>query len=161
MILQSRVPILGPFTPFWYLEGNEVANAVNGELLIRKSQVQELINDLFEEEALPEAGVLLHSYSGGVELARFYLRKGCCFSFAGPVTWAEARKPLEALKSIPGEWLLAETDAPDQAPTPYRGQRSEPGYLPRVLEGMARVRGEPLDELSERTSANARRLFRM
>ena len=114
---------------------------------------------LLKEEPLPEAGVLMHSYSGGVELARFYLQKGCHFSFAGPVTWAEARKPLDALRVIPLERLMAETDSPDQAPTPHRGTRSEPGYLPHILEGMARVRGEPLELLVERTTENARRLF--
>jgi TatD DNase family protein len=116
--------------------------------------------ELLRAEALPEAGVLLHSYSGGVELARFYLQKGCHFSFAGPVTGAEARKPLDALRAPPLERLMAETDAPDQAPTPHRGQRSEPGYLPHILEGMARARGEPVEELVQRTSENARRLFR-
>ena len=54
---------------------------------------------------------------------------------------------------------MAETDAPDQAPTPHRG-RSEPGYLPRVIEGMARVLGEPVEVLAQRTTENARRLFR-
>ncbi|SEK42403.1 TatD DNase family protein [Stigmatella aurantiaca] len=113
-----------------------------------------------KEEPFPEAGVLMHSYSGGAELARFYIQKGCHFSFAGPVTWAEARKPLDALRVIPPERLVAETDSPDQAPTPHRGQRSEPGYLPRIIEGMARVLGEPAEVLAERTALNARKLFR-
>lgn len=116
--------------------------------------------ELLKEEPFPEAGVLMHSYSGGVELARFYVQKGCHFSFAGPVTWAEARKPLDALRAIPLERLMAETDSPDQAPAPYRGQRSEPGYLPRIIEGMAQVRGEPVEVLAQRTTANARRFFR-
>ena len=115
---------------------------------------------LFKEVPLPEAGVLMHSYSGGVELARFYLEKGCHFSFAGPVTWANARKPLDALRAIPLERLMVETDAPDQTPVPFRGERNEPAHLPHVLAGMAQVRGEPLELLAERTTANARRLFR-
>lgn len=116
--------------------------------------------ELLKDEPIPEAGLLMHSYSGGAELARFYIQKGCHFSFAGPVTWAEARKPLDALRVIPADKLVAETDAPDQAPTPHRGQRSEPGYLPRVIEGMARVLGEPAEALAQRTTENARRLFR-
>ncbi|RJS18073.1 TatD family deoxyribonuclease [Corallococcus sp. H22C18031201] len=116
--------------------------------------------DLFKSEPLPEAGILMHSYSGGAELARFYIQKGCHFSFAGPVTWAEARKPLDALRVIPPERLMAETDAPDQAPTPHRGARSEPAYLPRIIEGMAQALGVPADVLAQRTTENARRLFR-
>jgi TatD DNase family protein len=116
--------------------------------------------ELLKEEPFPEAGILMHSYSGGAELARFYIQKGCHFSFAGPVTWAEARKPLDALRVIPADKLVAETDSPDQAPTPHRGQRSEPGYLPRIIEGMARVLREPAEVLAQRTTENARRLFR-
>lgn len=116
--------------------------------------------ELLKDEPFPEAGILMHSYSGGAELARFYIQKGCHFSFAGPVTWAEARKPLDALRVIPADKLVAETDSPDQAPTPHRGQRSEPGYLPRIIEGMARVLGEPAEVLAQRTTENARRLFR-
>lgn len=116
--------------------------------------------ELFQQEELPEAGVLMHSYSGGAELARFYVRAGCHFSFAGPVSWAEARKPLAALRAIPPERLMAETDAPDQAPTPFRGQRSEPAWVVHVLAGMARALGEPLEVVAERTTANARHFFR-
>ncbi len=61
---------------------------------------------------------------------------------------------------IPADKLVAETDSPDQAPTPHRGQRSEPGYLPRIIEGMARVLGEPAEVLAQRTTENARKLFR-
>lgn len=115
---------------------------------------------LLKDLPAPQEGLLLHSYSGGVELARFYLSRGCHFSFAGPVTWANARKPLDALRAIPLERLMVETDAPDQTPVPFRGQRNEPAHLGAVLAGMARAREEPLALLTERTTENARQLFR-
>src|SRR5204862_923941 len=93
------------------------------------------------EEPLPDAGLLMHSYSGSVELTPKYVKYGCHFSFAGPVTFAEARRPLDALKSVPLGRLMAETDAPDQAPHPHRGQRSEPAYLPLAVAAMSRRRG--------------------
>lgn len=128
-------------------------------LLVHVHRVQPAMIEFLEEEPLPEAGVLMHSYSGGVELMKFYAAKGCYFSFAGPVTWHEARKPIEALKAVPLDRLLVETDAPDQSPQPYRGKRSEPGYLPLIVEGMARAFGLPTEELARRTTENAGRLF--
>ena len=98
-----------------------------------------------------------HSYSGPRELTGKYVKHGCHFSFAGPVSFPEARRPLEALKKIPLDRLMGETDAPDQAPHPHRGERSEPGYLPLILDSMATYLGV---ELRERTAENARRFFR-
>lgn len=115
---------------------------------------------LFKAAPPPEAGlIILHSYSGSADQIRFYARLGCRFSFAGPVTFQEARRPLDAVKVVPEELLLLETDAPDQAPHPHRGQRSEPGYLPLICEAMARARGTTPEALGALTSENARRLF--
>ena len=113
---------------------------------------------LIAEEPLPAAGLLMHSYSGSAELTPKYVKYGCHFSFAGPVSFAEARRPLDALKSVPLERLMAETDAPDQAPHPHRGSRSEPAFLPLIVEAMTRVRGE---DVREAVTANARRFFRL
>jgi TatD DNase family protein len=115
---------------------------------------------LLESTPLPEAGVVLHSYSGGPELVRPYARLGCYFSFAGPVTYPKARKPLLALKAVPPDQLLLETDAPDQSPHPHRGERCEPAYLVHTLEAAAEALGMPVTRLAEQTSRNARRLFR-
>lgn len=92
----------------------------------------------------PLRGVM-HSYSGGPELVDAYVALGLHLSFAGPVTWDRVRKPLAALRRVPRDRLLAETDAPDQCPRPHRG-RSEPAYLPLVVAAMERTRGEPLVE---------------
>ena len=59
---------------------------------------------------------MLHSYSGGADLVPVYRDLGLAFSFAGPITYANARRPIEAARAVPAELLLAETDAPDQAP---------------------------------------------
>jgi TatD DNase family protein len=108
---------------------------------------------------LPASGAVLHSYSGGAERVAAYRARGCWFSFAGPVSWPEARRPVEALLAVPTDCLLAETDAPDQTPAPHRGQRSEPAFLVAVLEAMAQHRGAEPRALSEQVGDNARRFF--
>jgi TatD DNase family protein len=101
----------------------------------------------------------MHSYSGGAELVPVYRDLGFAFSFAGPVTYDNARRPVEAARAVPDELLLAETDAPDQAPAPHRGGRSEPAYLPHVIAGLAAARGASVEHVAALTAANARRLF--
>ncbi len=104
------------------------------------------------------AGVM-HSYSGGAELVDVYRALQLAFSFAGPVSYANARKPVEAARAIPPELLLAETDAPDQAPEGHRGGRSEPAFVAAVIHGLAAARGQTAEEIAALTTANARRIF--
>jgi TatD DNase family protein len=114
---------------------------------------------LLAEEPLPAGGVL-HSYSGSADQVRAYLRHGLHFSFAGPVTYARARKPLEAARAVPRDRLLLETDAPDQTPRPHRG-RNEPAFLPGIAAAVASAIGATPAELDALTTANARALFRL
>ena len=114
---------------------------------------------LLAEEPLPAGGVL-HSFSGSAEQVREYLRFGLHFSFAGPVTYETARKPLAAVRAVPEDRLLLETDAPDQTPRPHRG-RNEPAFVAEIAAAVARALGTTVDEVDARTTANARALFRL
>ncbi len=129
-------------------------------LLVHVYRAHPAMVELLKEEPIPEAGLLLHSYSGGPDLAKFYADRGCYFSFAGPVSWPEARKPLAALKAVPLERLMLETDAPDQAPWPHRGERSEPAWLPHIAEAVAKTLDLPVEALARTTTETARRFFR-
>ncbi len=115
---------------------------------------------ILREERASDVGGVLHSYSGGEQLVSVYRDLGMSFSFAGPVTYENARKPLAAARAIAAELLLAETDAPDQAPASHRGGRSEPAFVADVIAGLAAARGVAVDEIAAQTTANARRLFR-
>lgn len=134
----------------------ELARKYKLPLLVHCYRAHPHLQRYLKEHPIPEAGLLMHSYSGSADLTGFYVKAGCHFSFAGPVSFPEARRPLEALKVIPLERLMGETDAPDQAPHPHRGERSEPAYLPLILDSMGTYLGV---ELRERTTQNARRFF--
>jgi TatD DNase family protein len=100
----------------------------------------------------------MHSYSGSVDLTPFYVKAGCHFSFAGPVSFPEARRPLAALQKIPLERLIGRVGLAHQAPHPHRGERSEPALLPLIIDSMATYLG--VEALRGRTTENARRFFR-
>jgi TatD DNase family protein len=136
------------------------ARAVGKPLVVHVLRAHDAAPRILREERAHEVGGVMHSYSGGADLVRVYRDLGMAFSFAGPVTYANARKPLEAVRAIPSELLLAETDAPDQSPVPHLGQRCEPAFVRHVLAGLANARAEPVEETIRLTSANARRIFR-
>ena len=66
---------------------------------------------------------------------------------------------MAAARAVPSERLLAETDAPDQAPAPHRGGRSEPAFVAEVIAGLAAARGAAVADVAALTTANARRRF--
>lgn len=138
----------------------ELARRFELPVLVHCLRVQPALRQFLTETPLPEAGVLLHSYSGGPELVEVYARLGCHFSFAGPLTFPGSNKPARAAQRVPIDRLHVETDAPDQSPHPHRGQRNEPGHLPLVMQALATLREVPLAELVALTTDNARRFFR-
>jgi TatD DNase family protein len=108
---------------------------------------------------LAGGGGVLHSYSGGADLVPVYAKLGYAFSFAGPVSYPEARRPVAAARAVPADLLLAETDAPDQAPAPHRGGRSEPAMVADVVAALAAARGQRFEEVAALTASNTRRIF--
>ena len=109
-------------------------------------------------EFAPLDGVM-HCFPGSAETAQKVLQMGLHIGFPGVITFKNARKPLEALRSIPPERLLIETDCPYMAPVPFRGQRCDSTMLIETAAVMGREKGIPLAEMCRITADNAARLF--
>ncbi len=101
----------------------------------------------------------LHSFAGGLAMAREILSFGFFFGVSGMVTFPKAFNVREVLPEIPRDRLLVETDTPYLAPVPYRGKRNEPAFVVEVAERLAKELGESQGALAERTTANFRDLF--
>jgi len=102
---------------------------------------------------------VVHSFSGSAEQARQLWNMGFLIGLGGPVTYERARRLRRIVASMPLEFLLLETDSPDQPDSGHRGERNEPARLPEVLHAIAALRGQPPEEIAVATSANAQRLF--
>ncbi len=138
-----------------------IAREARLPLLVLVMRAHDAAPRILAEERAAEVGGILHSYSGGAELVPRYADLGFAFSFAGPVTYPNARRPLEAARAVPATLLCAETDAPDQAPEPHRGGRCEPAHVREVIEGLARARGASADQVGAVVDENARRILRL
>jgi TatD DNase family protein len=102
---------------------------------------------------------VVHSWSGSEEQARQLYDLGFHLGIGGPVTFERAQRLRRTVASMPLEFLLLETDAPDQPGAGHRGERNEPAYLPEVLAVVAALRDESPEAIAAATTANARRLF--
>ena len=109
----------------------------------------------------PEVTGVFHCYSGSAEMARQLVNLGWYIGFTGVLTFKNARKAVETAASIPLDRIVIETDCPFMAPEPYRGKRNDPGYLPRMAEKLAEIRGISPEEAAQLTTENAKRLYRI
>ena len=102
---------------------------------------------------------VVHSFSGSRQQAHKLWELDFMVGIGGPVTYERANRLRSLVATMPLEWLLLETDAPDQPDAAIRGQRNEPARLRVVCETVAALRGVPADTVAAATAANARRLF--
>lgn len=102
---------------------------------------------------------VVHSFSGSMQQAEMLAKLGFLLGLGGPVTYERANRLRRLAADMPLEWLLLETDAPDQPDCRHRGERNEGAHLPFVAETIAGLRGEPVDRIAAITTANAERLF--
>ena len=110
-------------------------------------------------ESAPLSGVM-HCFPGSAETAAEVVGMGLYIGFTGVITFKNAKKPLAALRAVPADRLLIETDCPYMAPVPYRGQRCDSTMLTETAAVMAREKGLTVEEMCRVTAENAARLFR-
>ena len=136
----------------------ELAKKVNKALVIHDRDAHRAVLDLLIEEGAPEK-TIFHCYSGDAEMARECIENGYVLSFAGTLTFKNAPALREAVKLVPVDQLLVETDSPFLAPMPHRGSLNTPAQIPTILRFMAEERGDDVDELADAISNNCERLF--
>jgi TatD DNase family protein len=104
---------------------------------------------------------VVHSFSGSPEQARQLWQLGFLVGIGGPATYERANRLRALVADMPMEYLLLETDAPDQPDAGIRGQRNEPARLANVCEVIAGLRGVDVDIVANATTQNAKRLFNL
>jgi TatD DNase family protein len=102
---------------------------------------------------------LIHCFTASEWLAQECLQMGMYISVSGIISFKNATSLHEAVKNIPIEKLLIETDSPYLAPVPYRGKRNEPAFVKNVAVALAILKGLSYDEVIEKTGNNFYNLF--
>ena len=104
---------------------------------------------------------VFHSFTGTVNEAMELLDYSrFMVGINGVVTFKKSTLP-EALKVLPLERLVLETDSPYLAPVPFRGKRNESSYVKRVAVKLAELYGVEIGEVERQTTANALKVFKI
>ena len=139
----------------WHIE---LAKKTKKALVIHDRDSHEDVLSLLLEVGAPEKTVF-HCFSGDVAMAKICIERGYILSFAGTMTFKSAPELREAVKLVPHEQLLVETDSPFLAPAPHRGALNTPAQIANIVRAMAAERGEDVAQLATALSLNAERIF--
>ena len=120
----------------------------------------------WETESLPQPldpieplGVL-HAFQGDAALGSQFIALGFYLGIGGTLTYKNSRELQAAVRELPLDALVIETDAPYLPPSRHRGERNEPAFAMLVAQKVAELRSIPLELVLDKTEENANRLFR-
>jgi TatD DNase family protein len=139
----------------WHID---LAKRTNKALVIHDRDSHDDVLSILSEVGAPEKTVF-HCFSGDVAMAKICIERGYILSFAGTLTFKNAPELRDAVKLVPLDQLLVETDSPFLAPAPHRGAGNTPAQIANIVRAMATERNQDLAELATALSENAERVF--
>lgn len=137
----------------------ELAHFINKPVVLHIVQAHDEALAVLDHWALPQAGGFVHSFNGSFHKAQDFLQKGLLISVGGPVCRPDNMRLHQAVKEIPIEKLLIESDSPDQPPFPHQGNLNRPESIFEVAKALGVIKSLDPEEILEITTANFKRLF--
>lgn len=137
-----------------------IANNLQLPVIIHANNTNKEIIEIFEKYVKPKYGCVFHCFQPDIESLKYLIKNGYYISFAGRITYKNAKKSLEVAQTVPDELFLVETDSPYIAPEPFKNMRNRPNNIKYIIEKLCEIKKRSYEEIEEQTSKNARRLFK-
>ena len=139
----------------WHID---LARELDKTLVIHDRDSHDDVISVLLDQGAPKR-VVFHCFSGDADMARVCAEHGWFMSFAGVITFGSAEGLREALRTVPDDLLLVETDAPYLTPKPNRGRVNATYLMPWTVRRMAEERGVDVERLCDDIVANTHRAF--
>jgi TatD DNase family protein len=142
-----------------FIQQIELANEAGLPIVIHNRDAHQDVLEIVKAHP-PKYGGVFHCYSGSWEMANVLLNLGFYLSFAGPVTYKNARHTVEVAGYAPLDRILVETDSPYLTPEPRRGKRNEPTYVREIVTKLAEIKNLSFEDVASQTMRNAETIFK-
>lgn len=143
----------------WFARQLELAREVKLPVIIHDRDAHSDTLQILKNGKVIDCGGVFHCYSGSAEMAKDVLDMGMYIAFGGSITFKKAQKPVEAVKYVPLDRILIETDCPYLTPEPFRGKRNSSLYIHLVAEKIAQIKEVSVEEVENITFENAKKCF--
>ena len=144
----------------YLIEQITIANSLNLPVIIHANNSNKLVIEIFERYIKPKEGCVFHCFQPDMDDLNYLIRNNYYISFAGRITYKNAKKTVEVAKSVPNDLFLVETDSPYISPEPVRNLVNQSSNIKYIIEKLALIKDMGYLEIEEITTENTKRLFK-
>ncbi|CAL1329275.1 YchF/TatD family DNA exonuclease [Candidatus Providencia siddallii] len=137
----------------------QIAKKLKKPIIVHNRSSTKDVITILREEKIMDCGGILHSFTEDENIAKIFLDLGMYISFSGIITFNNAEHIRKAVKIIPLDKILVETDSPYLTPVPFRGKENQPAYTYNIIKYISELKNIDIEILSEITTNNFNRLF--
>ena len=139
----------------------EFAIQVSKPVVIHCRDAFEDLKKLLKQYPNNALGGVIHCFTGSIEDAAFFIRKGFFLSYGGMITFRNAKEIINTMQSVPIKRILLETDSPYLSPVPFRGKRNSPENIRYIYSKYSEIMNIPLDKVIMQLRENIKECFRL
>lgn len=144
----------------YFVEQIKIANYFNLPVIIHSNNMSKEIINIFENTIKPEFGCVFHCFQPEMDILKYLIENNYYISFAGKITYKNAKKSIDVIKEVPNNLFLVETDSPYMSPEPYRDSINHSSNISYIINRISDVKGIRCEEVEILTSENTKRLFK-
>lgn len=137
-----------------------IANELNLPVIIHSNNLNKMVIETFEKYEKPKYGCVFHCFQPNLDDLHYLIYNGYYISFAGRITYKNAKKSIEVAKLVPNDLFLVETDSPYISPEPLRDEMNESKNIHYIIHKLAEIKGMSYKEIEILTTQNTRKLFK-
>lgn len=141
-----------------FIQQIQIANENHLPISIHMREATKDCMDILKQYA--KTKIIFHCFSGSKETMMECLKMNSMISFAGPITFKNARQAPECIQACPIERIITETDSPYLTPVPYRGKENEPMYVEYVAKKICELKNLEEDKACQQIEDNFNSIFK-
>lgn len=144
----------------YLIEQISIANSLNLPVIIHANNSNKLVIEIFERYIKPKEGCVFHCFQPDMDDLNYLIRNNYYSSFAGRITYKNAKKSIEVANSVPNDLFLVETDSPYISPEHVRNLVNQSSNIKYIIEKLALIKDMSYLGIEEITTENTKRLFK-
>lgn len=137
-----------------------IANELKLPVIIHSNNTNKEIINIFERYIKPRYGCVFHCFQPDIDTLKYIIDNGYYISFAGKITYKNAKKSLEIIKEVPLTNFLVETDSPYISPEPFRDKINETSNIKYIIDKISEVKEMNYKYIEDITNKNTKVLFK-